>query len=75
MLISHITPKNHMQIMSAGDFDFALAHIALQDDSYVDHFSSLGNNNRMRFLDNGVWETGTPVDTEKMLAPSAMADL
>lgn len=64
MKIAHIVPRNHLDLADLGDFYFALAHIALRDEAYREHFTARGSD---VYLDNGVWETGTPVDTKTMI--------
>lgn len=64
MKIAHIVPRNHLDLATEGDFDFILAHIALRDKKYRRHFTK---RDRITYLDNGVWETGEPVDVKIML--------
>lgn len=64
MKIAHIVPRNHLDLAVRGDFDFVLAHIALRDEVYRRHFA---RRDRVIYLDNGVWETGNPVDAEVMI--------
>jgi len=64
MKIAHIVPRNHLDLAAKGDFDFVLAHIALRDDEYRKYFT---RRDRVIYLDNGVWETGEPVDVKIMI--------
>lgn len=64
MKIAHIVPRNHLDLAALGDFDFVLAHIALRDEEYRRHFT---RRDRVTYLDNGVWETGDPVDAKVMI--------
>lgn len=64
MKIAHIAPRNHLDLAALGDFDFVLAHIALRDEEYRKHYIK---QDRVVYLDNGVWETGTPVDAKTMI--------
>jgi len=61
MFISHIAPIQHLYITHAGDFDFALAHIADRNVGYLNFFDERAKNGRTVLLDNGVWETGEPI--------------
>lgn len=67
MKIGHIVPKGHLDLMDLGDFDFALAHLALGDVAYREYFGRRAKQGRVCFLDNGVWETGQPVDSGTMI--------
>lgn len=64
MKIAHIAPRKHLDLAALGDFDFVLAHIALRDEEYRKHYIK---QDRVIYLDNGVWETGTPVDAKTMI--------
>lgn len=64
MKIAHIVPRNHLDLAERGDFDFVLAHVALKDEEYRKRFT---RQDRVTYLDNGVWETGNPVDVETMM--------
>ena len=64
MKIAHIVPKSHLELAANSDFYFVLAHIALKDDKYRRYFTQ---QDRVTYLDNGVWETGDPVDAKIMI--------
>lgn len=64
MKIAHIAPKKHLELTDQGDFYFVLAHIAAKSKRYRNYFRSRG---REIYLDNGVWETGRPLDTRTMI--------
>ena len=67
MKIAHIMPIAHLELSNLGDFDFALAHIAQKSAKYRQFFSDQVAAGRTVFLDNGVWETGKPMNTASMI--------
>jgi len=64
MKIAHVVPKKHLELADYGDFYFVLAHIAAKSKRYREHFK---NQDREVYLDNGVWETGRPLDARTMV--------
>ena len=64
MKIAHIAPKKHLELTDRGDFYFVLAHIAAKSKRYREYFKNRG---RVVYLDNGVWETGRPLDPRTMV--------
>ena len=65
MKIAHIVPRKHLDLADMGDFDFVLAHIALKSKKYLNFYKDRGD--REIYLDNGVWETGRPVNVRTMI--------
>jgi len=67
MQIGHVVPVNHLELSELGDFDFCLAHIALQNGDYKQFFIDRARQGRDVYLDNGVWERGEPLDMRTMI--------
>jgi len=65
--IAHVVPASNLDLSFAGDFYFCLAHLALQDPEYKRFFIDRVKEGREVYLDNGVWETGTPIEETSMI--------
>ena len=67
MQISHVAPQDHLELCDLGDFDFCLAHLVLKNPEYKKFFIERIKQGREVYLDNGVWETGYPLDSDIMI--------
>jgi len=66
MRLAHITPTAHLEsVSSLGDYYLALSHI--QDSGYWEFHKREVEKGRTVFLDNGVFETGEPVNFDVTL--------
>jgi len=67
MNIAHVTPEDNLSLCDSGNFDFCLAHIAIKNKDYKKFFVDRVLSGRELYLDNGVWETGYPLDKDLMI--------
>ena len=67
MQLCHVVPKDSLGLSCLGDFDFCLAHLALTDENYKRFFINCIKRGREVYLDNGVWETGFPLEPHVMI--------
>ena len=67
MLIAHVVPQDHLELGDLGDFGFCLAHLAIKNPKYKEFFMQQIRQGREVYLDNGVWETGHPLDIDIMI--------
>jgi len=67
MQISHVVPPSHLYLSDYGDYDFGLAHLCLADKDYKRFFLKRRKSGRVVYMDNGVWETGSPIEMDQMI--------
>ena len=67
MQISHVLPPSHLDLADYSDYDFCLAHLAIKHDSYMEFFRERRAKGRTVYMDNGVWEQGTPIEADQMI--------